>query len=99
MPYKMHYRPDSPYSTAELLIARHGTNAISGAVKEMGDCQASGDGDCYLAWGTIYDAIVELQERTPKIASKPYLMTAGYEDLRHGASVSRTGRAGVRGKP
>ena len=68
MPSKTHHRPDSPYWSAELLIMRHGDDAIDCAEKEMNDCQASGDGDCYLAWGRICDAIVELQ--ATQIASK-----------------------------
>ena len=61
MPSKMQYRPDNPYFTAELLIAQHGNGAGGRAMKEMDDCQASGDGDCYRSWGMIYDAIAELQ--------------------------------------
>ncbi len=60
---KTHHRPDSPYWSAELLITRHGDDAIGCAEKEMNDYQTSGDGDSYLAWGRIYDAIVELRER------------------------------------
>ncbi len=62
-PSKTHHRPDSPYWSAELLITQHGDDAIGCAEKKMNDYQASGDGDSYLAWGRIYDAIVELQER------------------------------------
>lgn len=61
MPSKIHCRPDDPYGTAERLIARHGNGAAGRAMQEMNDCQASGDGDRYRDWGTIYDTIAELQ--------------------------------------
>jgi hypothetical protein len=65
MPSKMQYRPDNPYAIAERLIAQHGNGAADRAMREMNDCQASGDGDCYRDWGTIYDAVAELQR--PKL--------------------------------
>lgn len=62
MPSNAHHRPESPYFTAELFIAQYGDSAITHAEKEMNDCQASGDGDGYMAWGWISDAITELQD-------------------------------------
>jgi hypothetical protein len=58
---KASYRPDNPLYTAELLVARYGNAAESQAVREMDECQASGDGDCYSAWGRNCDAVIDLQ--------------------------------------
>jgi hypothetical protein len=61
---KARYRPNDPFYTAELLIAQKGENAESYALMEMRDFQTVGDGDCYLAWGRICDAVVDLRSRT-----------------------------------
>jgi hypothetical protein len=62
---KAQYRPDNPLHTAELLVARYGNAAESQAVREMDECQASGDSDCYSDWGRICDAVIDLQTRQP----------------------------------
>ena len=53
--------PQNPYTTARLMIARHGEAAGGCAAAEMAHAQAVGDSGSYDSWAEIYDTIAVLQ--------------------------------------
>ena len=53
--------PQNPYTTARLMIARHGAAAGDRAAAEMAHAQAVGDSGSYDSWAEIYDTIAVLQ--------------------------------------
>jgi hypothetical protein len=59
--------PQSPYTTARLLIARHAGKAEDCAAAEMAHAQAVGDAGSYDGWAEIYDAIAVLQAPRARI--------------------------------
>jgi hypothetical protein len=53
--------PESPYTTARLLIARHAEAAEDRAAAEMAHALAVADSSSYDSWAEIYDTIAVLQ--------------------------------------